>query len=111
MAYDQGHEQNNAVIKGDSGAIGLTEDEDALRRWMVAIPEGLELLDQYKADAIKVTGTNHHEQTKKAQGDFLKNILALTATFKELGNPFQDESEELYSLDTKDIVEKMWLHL
>ncbi len=36
MAIDQAHEQYNAVIKGDVGAIGLTEDPAALRRWMVA---------------------------------------------------------------------------
>ena len=32
MVIDQAHEQNNAVIKGDGGAIGLTEDQTALRR-------------------------------------------------------------------------------
>ena len=37
MAIDQTHEQNNAVNKGDGGAIGLTEYPAALRRWMVAI--------------------------------------------------------------------------
>ena len=26
MAIDQAHEQNNAVIKSDGGAIGVTED-------------------------------------------------------------------------------------
>ena len=26
IAIDQAHEQNNAVIKGDGGAVGLTED-------------------------------------------------------------------------------------
>ena len=39
MAIDQAHEQSNAVIKGDGGAIDLTEDSAALRRWMVACPE------------------------------------------------------------------------
>jgi len=36
MAIDQVHEQANAVIKGDGGAVGITEDPSALRRWMVA---------------------------------------------------------------------------
>ena len=31
MAIDQAHEQNNASVKGDGGAIGLTEDPSALR--------------------------------------------------------------------------------
>jgi hypothetical protein len=32
MAIDQCHEQCNAAVKGDGGAIGLTQDEHALRR-------------------------------------------------------------------------------
>ena len=39
IAIDQAHEQNNAVIKGDGGAVRLTEDPGALWRWMVALPE------------------------------------------------------------------------
>ena len=35
IAIDQAHEQNNASIKGDGGAVGLTENPVALRRWMV----------------------------------------------------------------------------
>ena len=34
IAIDQAHEQNNKIIKGDGGAIGLTEDPSALRRWL-----------------------------------------------------------------------------
>ena len=32
IAIDQAHEQNNASVKGD-GAVGLTENTAALRRW------------------------------------------------------------------------------
>ena len=39
MAIDQAHEQNNACIKGDGGAIGLTEDPSALKRWMLCGPK------------------------------------------------------------------------
>ena len=42
IAIDEAHEQNNAVIKGDGGAVGLQrtqEDPGALRRWMIAGPE------------------------------------------------------------------------
>ena len=39
MPIDQAHEQNNALIKGDGGAVGLTEILSALHRWMVAGPE------------------------------------------------------------------------
>ena len=33
IAIDQAHEQNNALVKSDGGAIGLTED--AMRRWTI----------------------------------------------------------------------------
>ncbi|KAG1681091.1 Atrial natriuretic peptide receptor 2 [Nymphon striatum] len=39
IAIDQAHEQNNACIKGDGGAVGLTDNPAALRRWMIAGPE------------------------------------------------------------------------
>ena len=37
---DQGHEQSNAAMEYDGGAVGLTENLAALRRWMVS---GLEM--------------------------------------------------------------------
>ena len=39
MAIDQTHEQNHAYIKGDGGAVGLTDNPSALTLWMVAGPE------------------------------------------------------------------------
>ena len=45
MAIDQAHEQNNAASKG---AIGLTEDPSALRRWMVAGPELSRLVNTFE---------------------------------------------------------------
>ena len=47
MAFDQPHEQANAVIKDEGGAIGVTEDPSALRRWMVAGPEVSRLATEY----------------------------------------------------------------
>ena len=32
IAVDHAHEQNNALVKGDGGAVGLTENPSALRR-------------------------------------------------------------------------------
>ena len=40
MAIEQCHEQRNADAKGTGGAIRLMNDPAALRRWMVAGPEG-----------------------------------------------------------------------
>ena len=38
IALDQAHEQLNCKLKGDGGAIGLFDSEEALKRWVVAGP-------------------------------------------------------------------------
>lgn len=106
MAIDQAHEQANAVIKADGGAVGVTEDPSALRRWMIAGPQVSQLVSEYEAASEAKEAaeqTSHHEQTPRAQKVFLEKVLKLTQVLKELGNPFQEDSGDLLSLDTKDI--------
>ena len=106
MAIDQAHEQANGVIKADGGAIGVTEDPSALRRWMISGPQVSHLVEQYEAasEAKEATEqTTHHELTPRAQRDFLDKVKKLSKAMRDLGNPFQEESQDLLSLDTKDI--------
>lgn len=108
MAIDQAHEQANAVIKADGGAIGVTEDPSALRRWMVAGPQVSHIVEQYEAASVAKEAaekTSHHEQTPRAQRDFLGKIQKLCHAMRDLGNPFQEESQDLLTLDTKDIAD------
>ena len=106
MATNQAHEQDNAVITADGGAIGITEDPSALRRWMVAGPEVSHLVAQHEA-ASKAKETSehasHHEQTQQAQKVFLERVKRLSHVMTDTGNPFQEDSQGLLSLDTKDI--------
>ena len=96
-----------ALIKGDGGAIGVTEDPSALRRWMVAGPEVSHPVAEYEvaANAKDATeSTSHHEQTMQAQRAFLEKVVGkLTNILQDMGNPFQEESSDLLTLDTKDI--------
>ena len=39
IALDHAHEQVNAIVKDQGGAVCLTEDPGAVRRWMVVGPE------------------------------------------------------------------------
>jgi len=39
ILFDQSHEQLNRPVKDDGGAIGLTENDGALRRWVTCGPE------------------------------------------------------------------------
>lgn len=105
IAIDQAHEQANVVIKGDGGAIGLTENPKALRRWMVAGPEVARLITEFENDTISNKDHRHHEQTPAAQASFKKDVQSLVATIDTLGNPFEESGEDLISLSSKVIVQ------
>ena len=55
-----------------------------------------------KGDGAKyeTVNTNHHEQTVQAQWGFLEKSGKLTRALEDMGNPFQEESSDLLSLDT-----------
>lgn len=107
IAIDQAHEQNNAVVKGDGGAIGLTEDPSALRRWMIAGPEISRLVDEFTASSgkVKVKKSKHHEETQSSQKQFFEKVVKLRTVFSEMGNPFEDDSTDLYAIDSKDVAD------
>ena len=114
VAIDQAHEQANAVIKADGGAIGMTEDPSALRRWMIAGPEVSHLVAQYEAACGTKEGTehtSHHEETERAQRVFLQKVEKLSQATQDMGNPFQEESWDQLSLDTKDIAHQTAVEL
>ena len=48
IALDQAHEQNNAVVKGEGGAVGLTDNPEVLRRWMLSGPETARLVNEFR---------------------------------------------------------------
>ncbi len=110
LAHDQIHEQTNAVVKGDGGVIGITENESALRRCMIAGPETSRLLSQYEESASLKSKpdspSRHHEQIPSIQKEFATDVKRLTAVVEDLGNPFTDNSNELYTLDTKVVMSK-----
>ena len=106
IPIDQAHEQNNACIKGDGGAVGLTDNPSALRRWMIAGPEVARAIEEFQ-DGRQHWGrredTRHHDQTPSVQTSFAKDVRALVSVIEELGNPFEEESMDLVVLDTKEI--------
>ena len=65
IAVDQANEQNNALVKGDGGAVGLVQNLAALRRWIISGPE----IIQFEADTViitdeKIDPAKHHEETE-----------------------------------------------
>uniref|UniRef100_UPI00358F05C7 uncharacterized protein n=1 Tax=Myxine glutinosa TaxID=7769 RepID=UPI00358F05C7 len=107
ISLDQAHEQNNATVKGDGGAVGLTENPSALRRWMVAGPEVARVITEFEtSQQLRQRGehTHHHEQTDSVQKKFVQDVRALTTVIEEMGSPFEEESTDLLVLGTLEIL-------
>ncbi len=61
IPIDQAHEQNNELVKGSGGAVGLTENPSAFRKWMTAGPEQARLVKEFQQEFIpKVANKQQH---------------------------------------------------
>ena len=52
MPIDQAHEQNNAIVKGSGGAVGLTQNPSAFRKWLLAGPEQARLIEEFEEQFV-----------------------------------------------------------
>ena len=108
ITVNKAHEQNNAAIKGDGGAVGLTDNPSARRRWMVAGLEVVRLIEEFQ-DAIKPDNwsqdTKHHDQWASLQTAFRTNVglQSVIRMMEDFRNSFQEDSQNLLVLDTKEI--------
>ena len=92
IALDHAHEQENASIKGDGGAVGLTENPAALRRWRVSGPKVARMMKDFENVVPSCKFLGHHEQTPSTQTAFKKDVLSVVSEFKELGNPLRSRA-------------------
>ena len=108
MAIDQAHEQNNDLVNGSGGAVGLTENSAAFQKWMLAWPEQARVLKEFEMQYSPQINQkfSHHEEWLSTQETFNKQVLALVQTIEDMGNPFLDGTPELISLDMGDIVDE-----
>ena len=107
---DQAHEQNNAMVEGDRGAVGLTKNPTTLQRWMISGPEVARLIAEFEASSdteerMKPGSTKHHEEAISTQLSFTKDVKSLISVIDDMGNSFTDESGDLIILDTKDLAD------
>ncbi|CAG9821995.1 unnamed protein product [Phaedon cochleariae] len=109
LAIDHAHKQNNAKVKGNGGAVGLTSDPSALRRWTIGGPEICRLLNEFNHsedaddDEVPISRT-HHEQTKSYQSRFADHFAALKDAFLTYENPFSVQGTELVAIDSSVVV-------
>lgn len=88
MTIDQAHEQHNELVKGSGGAIGLTENPVAFRRWMIAGPaEQARLLRKFEDDFLDDVSEvlEHHEEGYFTQETFNIQVLNLCETIDKWG--------------------------
>ena len=76
IAMDHAHEQMNACIKGDGGAVGLTENPSALLRWMVAGPEIARCIQEFEV---------REEKGEKKTVTMIKQQVSRTLSSKMYG--------------------------
>ncbi|CAB4002221.1 Hypothetical predicted protein [Paramuricea clavata] len=110
IAVDQAHKQNNTLVKGDGGDIGLTENPGALRLWMISGPEIARMITEFEDDTAFITDektdqAKHHEERHRVQISFAKDVKALVHVMEDMGNPFLEESADLLVLVTRTIAD------
>ena len=105
IGLDPAREKNNAAIKGDSGAVGITQS-----RWPDALdgPEIVRMTAEFERcleTKHSHLETGHHEQKKNIQATFGQNVSKLLQVIEEMENPFLEETTDLLSLDNRDIMD------
>ena len=87
----------------------LTNNPADLIRWVTAGPEIACLVSSFEHELLLSHDKlkDHHEQIPSVQNAFTRDVDALVSAFEEAGNPFEDDGECLFALDTKDIVEEV----
>ena len=105
MALDQAHEQLNALVKGEGGAVGLNENAAVPRRWMVTGHEISRMIQEFEGFSQQ-PGSEHHTRSHSTQLSFKQDVGNLIDAIHDLGNPFLEDSGDLITLVTKDIMEQ-----
>ena len=70
---------------------------------MVAGPELARIVNEFEDEFHrgKDIDTRHHEQLLSIQKSFASDFNNVMSCFEKLGNPFSEDSRDLYALDTK----------
>lgn len=103
LPIDQAHEQANKRVKGVGGIIGLTENRDLLERWIMTGPEISRVVEEFTGENDKDDEEElpHHEEGYASQQRFVRHVKDLLEELLSNGNPFEEHSEDLVTLDNK----------
>ena len=109
IAIDQSHEQLNKVIKGDGGIVGLIQNPDAMRRWLVAGPDLAEAIQDFEVSMQQSNDDeklDHHEESLGFQKKFQNMVQRLYETISDYGNPFAISTEDFVKLDDHSVFDE-----
>ena len=56
-------------------------------------------------NSASVDNCNHYEQTPAIQREFCKDVMSVISSFEVLGNPFTEESQDLFAIHAKDVMD------
>lgn len=103
IGLDHNHEQMNRWTT----TIDLTENDQVLRRWLISGPEIVQLVEEFQSvfDSKVVEVAEHHDSFTSTQTHFLKDMKLMLLAVNEPGNPFLDDSSDLYALDKSKTLE------
>src|SRR6218665_2375511 len=106
MSDDQFHEQNNKMIKSDCGTIGIFDNESALTKWMVAVPDIARIITEFEDVASigsqSTLHESHHEDTRAFEKRVRTYARQMISGTSEEGNPF--ESNQLVSIGSRKLI-------
>ena len=76
--------------------------QTALQRWLICGPEISRLLDEFESINEGVNHVReHHDYSNSVQSIFNEEVKSLLSTLEDVGNPFDDDSSDLFDLETK----------
>ncbi|KAJ8888479.1 hypothetical protein PR048_007970 [Dryococelus australis] len=100
FALDHAHGQLNSVLKSDGGIVGLTQNIETLRRFMVAGLELARMLHLFEErHCYNKPQLRHHEETLSCREKFSKHVDAIVLAVEIVGNPFGVANGDLHRLD------------
>ena len=107
IPIDQAHEQANKRVKGVGGVIGLTENPAMLERWVVTGPEISRVVEQFTdVDDDYDQELPHHEEGGASQQRFRHHVRDPLDVLLCRGNPFEENSADLVTLDNKVCIDE-----
>jgi len=86
--------------------VGITKSPEVLRKWILAGPEVATVISEFETRVFGIAEEQdavHYSDNPSFIAKFRKDVDALKAAFRAAGNPFQEESSDLFNIETKEL--------